>query len=124
MAGVFHSSSTNSTFFTTCCQLAINDDQQKCPGCRKVTDRLGFDKVLHILRNPHGFKEAELRRARLEAADRLEGLQDAYLNMRAWAEQNGLDTVARGNAACAPGVLGPDDHTFSRDTPMVPKEPT
>lgn len=67
-------------------------------------ERLGYDKVLHMLRNPHGFKEAELRRARLEAADRLEELQDAYLNMRAWAEQNGLDTLARGNAGCTPGA--------------------
>jgi hypothetical protein len=67
-----------------------------------VVERLGYDKVLHMLRNPHGFKEEELRRARLEAADRLEGLQDAYLNMRQWAEQNGLDTMARGNAGCTP----------------------
>lgn len=35
MSGVFYNSATNSTFFTTCCQLAINNDQQNCPGCRK-----------------------------------------------------------------------------------------
>lgn len=35
MPGVFHCSPTNSTFFTTCCHAAINDDQQKCPICRK-----------------------------------------------------------------------------------------
>lgn len=69
-----------------------------------MVERLGYDKVLHMLRNPHGFKEAELRAARLEAADRLEGLQDAYLNMRAWAEQNGLNTMARGNAGCTPAM--------------------
>lgn len=69
-----------------------------------MADRLGFDRVLHILRNPHGFKESELRAARLEAADRMEALQDAYLNMRQWAEQNGIETIARGNAGCTPGV--------------------
>jgi hypothetical protein len=34
MAGVFHSGPTNSTFFTSCCKVAICDDQQKCPRCR------------------------------------------------------------------------------------------
>lgn len=34
MASVYYSSRTNSTFFTTCCNLAICDDQQKCPGCK------------------------------------------------------------------------------------------
>lgn len=72
-----------------------------------MVERLGYERVLHMLRNPHGFKEAELRRARLEAADRLEALQDAYLNMRQWAEQNGLDTMARGNAGCIPAAASP-----------------
>lgn len=35
MPGVFHCSPTNSTFFTTCCEVAICDDQEKCPVCRK-----------------------------------------------------------------------------------------
>jgi hypothetical protein len=35
MSSVFHCSPTNSTFFTTCCQTAICDHQQKCPRCRK-----------------------------------------------------------------------------------------
>lgn len=35
MSSVYCSSQYNSTFFTTCCQLAITDGQQKCPGCRK-----------------------------------------------------------------------------------------
>ena len=34
MAGVFYCSPTNSTFFTACCEVAICDDQQKCPSCR------------------------------------------------------------------------------------------
>jgi hypothetical protein len=35
MAGVFYDSLTNSTFFTTCCEVAICDHQQKCPRCKK-----------------------------------------------------------------------------------------
>lgn len=35
MPSVYHSSNTNSTFFTTCCRVAINDHQQKCPNCKK-----------------------------------------------------------------------------------------
>jgi hypothetical protein len=35
MPGVFYCSPTNSTFFTTCCEVAICDNQQKCPMCGK-----------------------------------------------------------------------------------------
>lgn len=35
MSGVFYDSPTNSTFFTTCCRVAICDHQQKCPQCRQ-----------------------------------------------------------------------------------------
>jgi hypothetical protein len=35
MASVFYCSPTNSTFFTMCCQVAICDDEQKCPRCRQ-----------------------------------------------------------------------------------------
>lgn len=35
MSRVFYCSPTNSTFFTTCCEVAITDDQEKCPVCRK-----------------------------------------------------------------------------------------
>jgi len=34
MPGVFFSSQTNSTFFTTCCRVAICDDQAQCPVCK------------------------------------------------------------------------------------------
>jgi hypothetical protein len=34
MSGVYYSSPTNSTFFTTCCGTAICDNQQKCPRCK------------------------------------------------------------------------------------------
>lgn len=33
MSSVFYCSPFNSTFFTTCCRVAICDDQQKCPRC-------------------------------------------------------------------------------------------
>lgn len=33
MSGVFLCSATNSTMFTTCCETAICDDEQKCPSC-------------------------------------------------------------------------------------------
>lgn len=33
MPGVFLCSPTNSQMFTTCCQTAICDNQQKCPSC-------------------------------------------------------------------------------------------
>ena len=35
MSSVYHCSPTNSTNFTTCCEVAICDDQQKCPRCHK-----------------------------------------------------------------------------------------
>ena len=35
MADVYLCSPTNSTMFTTCCRVAICDDQQKCPRCKK-----------------------------------------------------------------------------------------
>jgi hypothetical protein len=34
MSHVFYCSPTNSTFFTSCCETAICDHQQKCPRCR------------------------------------------------------------------------------------------
>jgi hypothetical protein len=33
MIGVFHANEFNSTYFTRCCEVAICDDQTKCPGC-------------------------------------------------------------------------------------------
>lgn len=34
--GVFHANEFNSTFFTRCCEVAICDDQESCPGCGKM----------------------------------------------------------------------------------------
>jgi hypothetical protein len=36
MATVYLDSPTNSTLFTTCCNVAINDDQKACPQCRRT----------------------------------------------------------------------------------------
>jgi hypothetical protein len=33
--GVFHANEFNSTFFTQCCEVAICDNQESCPGCGK-----------------------------------------------------------------------------------------
>lgn len=34
--GVRYSDPFNSTFFTQCCGLAINDNESKCPGCQAL----------------------------------------------------------------------------------------
>ncbi len=38
MSSVRFSSKTNSTLFTTCCNVAICNDQKQCPGCEQVID--------------------------------------------------------------------------------------
>lgn len=38
----------------------------------KTTKEFDLNTILHILRNPHGWSENDVRKARLEAADRLE----------------------------------------------------
>lgn len=35
MAGVFYDNPYNSTYFTSCCRVAILDHQQVCPACKK-----------------------------------------------------------------------------------------
>ena len=37
-----YKSGTNSTMFTECCQVAICDDEQKCPACGKKV--IGWDQ--------------------------------------------------------------------------------
>lgn len=36
MASVYYSSKTNSTLFTTCCRVAIQEDEERCPCCKEV----------------------------------------------------------------------------------------
>jgi predicted DNA-binding protein (UPF0278 family) len=51
------------------------------------------NEILHILRNPYGHSQEEIRQAQLDSADEIENLIDAYENMKAWAETNGVDTL-------------------------------
>jgi hypothetical protein len=40
MSTIYFCSAFNSTFFTTCCRVAINDDQSLCPKCKtEITPR-------------------------------------------------------------------------------------
>lgn len=48
---------------------------------------------IHILRNPYGYSQATQREAALLACDEIERLEDSYLNMKKWAEANGIDTI-------------------------------
>lgn len=52
-------------------------------------------ECIHILRNPWGHSAEEVKSAQLMACDEIEALEEAYKNMRDWAEQNGVDTVTR-----------------------------
>jgi ribosome recycling factor len=52
-------------------------------------------EIIHILRNPYGHSQEEIRQVQLDAADEIENLLDAYVNMRDWARENGVDTTAR-----------------------------
>lgn len=54
-----------------------------------------IDIILSILRNPWGRTEEEKKEARLAAADKIEELWDAYVNMKKFAEDSGLDTVTK-----------------------------
>lgn len=53
-----------------------------------------INEILHILRNPYGKSEKQKLEARLSAADKIEELLDAYLNMKKFAEDNGLNIDA------------------------------
>lgn len=41
MATVYFCGPNNSTFFTTCCHVAIVDEQHLCPVCREVVTPFG-----------------------------------------------------------------------------------
>ncbi len=56
---------------------------------------MNINDVQHILRNPYGYSDKEIREARLAACDEIDKWKDAYENLREWCDQNGLDTVAR-----------------------------
>jgi hypothetical protein len=56
---------------------------------RKIDD----DFALHVVRNPYGWSEETIRSCRLYVCDKLESYKDAYINLRDFAEENGLDTM-------------------------------
>lgn len=67
----------------------------------QIKPNLSTHDLLHLLRNPYGHTSQEMDSVRRAAADRLEELEkqlkytyDAYVNMRDWAEANGVDTKA------------------------------
>jgi hypothetical protein len=41
MPSVYLSSRFNSTMFTTCCSVAICDDQEACPQCKQIIEPQG-----------------------------------------------------------------------------------
>lgn len=41
MATVYLSSPTNSTMFTTCCEVAVGDNQSSCPNCGQSVEPNG-----------------------------------------------------------------------------------
>ena len=41
MANVFLCSPTNSTMFTTCCEVAILDSEKDCPRCKEEIEQQG-----------------------------------------------------------------------------------
>lgn len=52
------------------------------------------NEILHILRNPYGKTSEEIKEAQIDACKRIEDYHDAYENMKEFAKENGLDTVA------------------------------
>lgn len=78
------------------CGVTRPDRDDKLP-----VHRMSTRNLLHLLRNPYGHTPEEISNVRHAAADRLEELEkqlkhahDAYVNMRDWAEANGVDTKA------------------------------
>jgi len=68
MSGVFYCSKTNSTFFTDCCNVAINDSQRKCPVCREYVypyaEGMSDDEIEALDDGPYG-NSIHVARARL-----------------------------------------------------------
>ena len=61
MSGVYHCSPTNSTFFTTCCDTAILDHQERCPACGRRVYPFSDGET-------NTYSTGEVRRARWEQA--------------------------------------------------------
>lgn len=69
MAGVYYSSRLNSTFFTTCCHVAICDNQERCPKCAE--DVYPFDERMDARERAEvggGYHNHNTRMARMGSA--------------------------------------------------------
>ena len=69
MAGVYLSSHTNSTLFTTCCGTAICDDESKCPHCGEdipFSPRARWDMGMNGLYGPE-----KVRKMRQDIQDKM-----------------------------------------------------
>jgi len=60
-------------------------------------NKMEMQKIIHILRNPYRWNQAERDDARLAAADEIEKWKNAFENLRQYAEDNGLDIMTYNN---------------------------
>ena len=65
MPTVFLCAPTNSTMFTTCCQVAICDDQANCPCCKKEITPRSRQGRWEAAYGPHRARERGARAAYL-----------------------------------------------------------
>ncbi len=79
-------------------ETVINQDGSvtaiNSPEMGKDRFTLAEKTALHICRNPFGRSDEEQRKARNDVCGFFESARDAYLNMRQWAKDNGVDTTA------------------------------
>ena len=57
---------------------------------------IDYNFAIHVLRNPYGWDDKTVRACRLFACDKLESYRDVLINLREFAEENGLDTTVCG----------------------------
>jgi hypothetical protein len=56
--------------------------------------KLQTSEILHILRNPYGWRRDQVAQAQLQACDEIERWKNAYENLCQWCQENGLETTA------------------------------
>ncbi len=61
MATVFLCSPTNSTMFTTCCEVAICDDQGTCPNCGEDVEPKGRNARWEKAYGPYRMRDKQAR---------------------------------------------------------------
>ncbi len=75
MARVRYCSHTNSTLFTTCCGVAICDDQNKCPYCGEEVPYTPRQRHNIAMVSLYGVDKVQKMRAEWAAKDRRESTQ-------------------------------------------------